>query len=89
MCRRLRHIRCRIYAAVMQGQCSAATAAERVLGAADALYEVHAAFQTCIPYYPAAAETCKEIEDFILELQQTFTAPQRFNVAKLIEKGAV
>ena len=37
----------------------------------------------------AAAETCKEIEDFILELQQTFTAPQRFDVAKLIEKGAV
>lgn len=55
----------------------------------NALYEVHAAFQTCIPYYPAAAETCKEIEDFILELQQTFTAPQRFDVAKLIEKGAV
>lgn len=27
--------RCRIYAAVMQGQCSAATAAERVLGAAE------------------------------------------------------
>lgn len=55
----------------------------------NALYEVHAAFQMCIPYYPAAAETCKEIEDFILELQQAFTAPQRFDVAKLIEKGAV
>lgn len=55
----------------------------------NALYEVHAAFQTCIPYYPAAAETCKEIEDFILELQQTFTSPQRFEVEKLIEKGAV
>lgn len=55
----------------------------------NALYEVHAAFQTCIPYYPTAAETCKEIEDFILELQQTFTAPQRFDVAKLIEKGTV
>ena len=55
----------------------------------NALYEVHAAFQTCIPYYPAAAETCKEIENFILELQQTFTAPQWFDVAKLIEKGAV
>lgn len=55
----------------------------------NALYEVHAAFQTCIPYYPAAAEICKEIEDLILELQQTFTSPQRFEVGELIEKGAV
>lgn len=54
----------------------------------NALYEVHAAFQMCIPYYPAA-EICKEIEDFILELQQTFTSPQRFEVVELIEKGAV
>lgn len=55
----------------------------------NALYEVHAAFQTCIPYYPAAAEICKEIEDFILELQQAFTSPQRFEIGQLIEKGAV
>lgn len=52
----------------------------------NALYEVHAAFQTCIPYYPAA-EICKEIEDFILELQQTFTSPKGFNVAELIGNG--
>lgn len=55
----------------------------------NTLYEVHAAFQMCIPYYPAAAETCKEIEDFILELQQAFTSPQRFEIEQLIEKGAV
>ena len=53
------------------------------------LYEVHAAFKKCVPHYPAAAETCKEIEDFILELQQAFTSPQRFEAGELIEKGAV
>ena len=53
------------------------------------LYEVHAAFKKCVPHYPAAAEICKEIEDFILELQQTFTSPQRFEAGELIEKGAV
>lgn len=53
----------------------------------NALYEVHAAFQTCIPYYPAAAEICKEIEDFILELQQTFTSPKRFEVGELTGNG--
>ena len=53
----------------------------------NALYEVHAAFQTCIPYYPAASEICKEIEDFILELQQTFTSPKQFDVEELIGNG--
>ena len=53
------------------------------------LYEVHDAFKKCVPYYPAAAEICKEIEDFILELQQAFTSPQRFEIGQLIEKGAV
>lgn len=43
----------------------------------------------CIPYYPDAAEICQEIEAFILELQQTFTSPQRFDVEGLFEKGAV
>ena len=53
------------------------------------LYEVHDAFKKCVPYYPTAAEICKEIEDFILELQQKFTSPQQFGVEELIEKGAV
>ena len=44
------------------------------------LYEVHAAFKKCIPYFAPAAETCKEIEDFILELQQKSTLPQQFGV---------
>ena len=26
------------------------------------LYEVHDAFKKCVPYYPAAAEICKEIK---------------------------
>ena len=55
----------------------------------NTLYEVHSAFKKCIPYYPAAANTCMEIEDFILELQQTFTSPQSFNMEKLSEQGAV
>ncbi len=45
----------------------------------DTLYEVHAAFKKCIPYYPNAAKTCQKIEKFILELQQTATSPQRFD----------
>lgn len=36
----------------------------------NALYELHAAYKSCIPYYPAAAETCKEIECLILDLQE-------------------
>ena len=55
----------------------------------NTLYELHAAFKKCIPYYPDAAEICQEIEAFILELQQTFTSPQRFDVEGLFEKGAV
>lgn len=53
------------------------------------LYDVHDAFKKCVPYYPTAAETCKEIEDFILELQQKSTLPQRFSVEELTEQGAV
>ena len=53
------------------------------------LYEVHDAFKKCVPDYPTAAEICKEIEDFILELQQKTTLPQRFNVEELTEQGAV
>lgn len=55
----------------------------------NTLYEVHAAFKKCVPYFPSAAEICKEIEDFILELQQRFTLSQQFDVEKLIEQGAV
>ena len=55
----------------------------------NTLYEVHATFKKCIPYYPTAAETCKEIEDFILELQQAFTFPQRFDVEELMNKEVV
>ncbi len=53
------------------------------------LYEVHDAFKKCVPYYLTAAEICKEIEDFILELQQKITLPLRFNVEELMEQGAV
>ena len=53
------------------------------------LYEMHDAFKKCVPYYPTAAEICKEIEDFILELQQKTTLPQQFNVEELTEQGAV
>ena len=53
------------------------------------LYEVHDAFKKCVPYYPTAAEICKEIEDFILELQQKSTLPQRFSIEELTEQGAV
>ena len=55
----------------------------------NTLYEVHSAFKKCVPYYPTAAEICKEIEDFILELQQKTTLPQRFSVEVLTEQGAV
>ena len=53
------------------------------------LYEVHDAFKKCVPYYSTAAEICKEIEDFILELQQKTTLPQRFSVEELTEQGEV
>ena len=55
----------------------------------DKLYEVHDAFKKCVPYYPTAAEICKEIEDFILELQQKSTLPQQFSIEELTEQGAV
>ncbi len=51
----------------------------------NTLYEVHAAFKKCVPYYPNAAETCQEIEKFILELQQAATSPQRFDVEELMK----
>ena len=53
------------------------------------LYEVHDAFKKCVPYYPTADEICKEIEDFILELQQKSTLPQQFSMEELTEQGAV
>jgi len=55
----------------------------------NTLYEVHAAFKKCVPYFLSAAEICKEIEDFILELQQKFTLPQQFNAEELMEQGEV
>ena len=36
----------------------------------DCIYEIHAAFETCIPYYPEAVAECRKIEQFILELQE-------------------
>lgn len=53
------------------------------------LYEVHVAFKKCIPYAPSADEICREIEDFILELQRNYTLPQQFDMEKLTEQGAV
>ena len=50
---------------------------------------MHDAFKKRVPYYPTAAEICKEIEDFILELQQKTTLPQRFSIEELTEQGAV
>lgn len=40
------------------------------------LYEVHSAFKKCVPYYPAAAEICTEIEQLIVDLQEKFTASE-------------
>lgn len=51
------------------------------------LYEVHVAFKKCIPYAPSADEICREIEDFILELQRNYTLPQQFDMEKLTEQG--
>lgn len=36
----------------------------------NALYELHSAFEKCIPYYPQAADECREIECLILDLQE-------------------
>ncbi|MDE6232382.1 MAG: hypothetical protein K2M60_03425 [Lachnospiraceae bacterium] len=55
----------------------------------NTLYEVHAAFKKCVPYFPSAAEICKEIEQLVVDLQQEFTMPQKINVEEFIQKGAV
>ena len=55
----------------------------------NTLYEVHAAFKKCVPYFPSAAEICKEIEQLAVDLQQRFTMPQPFDMKKYTEKGAV
>lgn len=55
----------------------------------NTLYEVHAAFKKCVPYFPTAAEICKEIEQLAVDLQQRFTMPQPFDMEKYMEKGAV
>ena len=55
----------------------------------NTLYEVHAAFKKCIPYFPSAVEICKEIEQLAVDLQQRFTMPQPFDMEKYIRKGAV
>lgn len=55
----------------------------------NTLYEVHAAFKKCVPYFPSATEICKEIEQLALDLQREFTMPQKINTEELIGKGAV
>lgn len=35
-------------------------------------------FKKCVPYYPTAAEICKEIEDFFLELQQMILTKKQY-----------
>ena len=36
----------------------------------EMLYDVHKGFQVCAEYEPSALEICKEIERFILDLQE-------------------
>lgn len=55
----------------------------------NTLYEVHAAFKKCVPYFPSAAEICKEIEQLAIDLQQRFTMPQPFDIEDNAGKGAV
>lgn len=55
----------------------------------NTLYELHAAFKKCVPYFPSATEICKEIEQLALDLQREFTMPQKINTEELIGKGAV
>lgn len=55
----------------------------------NTLYEVHAAFKKCVPYFPSAAEICKEIEQLAVDLQQRFTMPQPFEIEDYAGKGAV
>ena len=35
-----------------------------------ALYELHSAFEKCIPYYPQAVDECKAIECLVIDLQE-------------------
>lgn len=39
----------------------------------NALYEVHNGFKECSKYEPSALEICKDIEQFIVDLQKKFT----------------
>ena len=55
----------------------------------NTLYEVHAAFKKCVPYFPSAVEICKEIEQLVMDLQQKFTMPQQFDIENYAGKGAV
>ena len=55
----------------------------------NTLYEVHAAFKKCVPYFPSATEICKEIEQLTVDLQQRFTMPQPFDIEDYAGKGAV
>lgn len=36
----------------------------------NGIYELHSAFEKCIPFYPEVIDECREIERFILELQE-------------------
>ena len=36
----------------------------------NALYELHSAFEKCIPYYPQAADECRAIECLVIDLQE-------------------
>lgn len=60
----------------MQGKYPAAKVKKEFLELLNKLYDIHAAFKRCISYYPIATETCKKIEDFILELQRAVTFPK-------------
>lgn len=51
------------------------------------LYEVHDSFKICISFYPSAVEICKEIENYIVKLQQIYTAPRKIDADVLIRKG--
>lgn len=42
-------------------------------GLLDTLYCVHAAFKECIEHFSSAADKCKEIELFVLRLQEGVT----------------
>lgn len=55
----------------------------------DTLYEVHAAFKKCVPYFPSAIEICREIEQLVMDLQQKFTMPQQFEIENYAGKGEV